>query len=287
MAKKTQTTLRGTKLIKKAIEAGKDELLSDPDPVPASLLKKLTLPNGEGISPAMKELLKVDNSWLNLDFDDEEGDVEASSLDELLEDHFGEGAAAEFGEACELLDGDCIPLGGEGDTLRVLYVGEPDESGEYPVLIAKKDPRPWIGGFIPFDVWVAQEMGAVEVPETPGTVAAAYEAAAQALADANGDGRLGFEPAAREREEDEAGEEEEDEDEEEESDEAPESEDDVWSDEEELDDETGEVEGEGKEEEEDVEEEEEEEDVEEEEEEDEAEEEDEEEEEEEDEEEED
>jgi hypothetical protein len=202
MAKKADSgagaLLRGAKLIKKAIEAGRDEALADPEPVAAAVLKKMTLPNGDPISASMKELLKVDSLWLGMEFDDEEGDIEAASLEDIVEDEFGRSALASFGEAIEMFDGDCIVLGGASDSVRFLYVGEPDETGEYPVITLVKEPKPWIGGFLPFDVWVAQELGLLDAAATPGEVPASYLAAAEALATSNGDGRLGFEPKAGE-----------------------------------------------------------------------------------------
>lgn len=208
--------LRGTKLIKKAIEAGRSEALSDPEPVASAVLKKMTLPNGEPISASMKELLKVDSLWLGIEFDDEEGDIESVSLEDLIEDELGKAAVVAFGEAIDMFGGDCIALGGASDNVRFLYVGEPDETGEYPVMTLVKEPTPWIGGFVPFDVWVAQELGALEAGQSPGAVPPAYEAAALALATSNGDGRVGFEPKAGEADPDAAEEEDDDDDEEDE-----------------------------------------------------------------------
>lgn len=205
--------LRGTKLIKKAIEKGREEALADPEPVAAALLKKLVLPNGESISPSMKELLKVDASWLGMEFDEDEGEIESVTLEEAVEDFFGEDAPSLFGEACELFDGDCVVIGSEADALRVLYVGEADESGEYAVLTVSKLPEPWVQ-LAPFDVWVAQELGALPAGSPRGAVPSDYEAAAKELADATGDGRVGFSPTAGEASEpDEEDEDEEDEDE--------------------------------------------------------------------------
>jgi hypothetical protein len=205
MAKKAEgALLRGAKLIKKAIDVGRQEALAEPEPVAAAVLKKMTLPNGEPISAAMKELLKVDALWLGMEFDDEEGDIEAVTLDELIEDQFGKSAVPLFEEAIEMLAGDCIALGGASESVRFLYVGEADETGEYPVITLVKEPKPWVGGFLPFDVWVAQELGLLEAPSaTPGAVPQAYVSAAEALATANGDGRIGFEPKAGEADPDE------------------------------------------------------------------------------------
>jgi len=212
--------LRGSKLIKKAIEAGRAEAFAEPEPVAPVVLKKMTLPNGEPISAAMKELLKVDALWLGIEFDEDEGDIESVSLEELLEDHFGEDELSQFAEATELFGGDCIPIGGSSESLRFLYVGEADESGEYPVITVTKEPKRWIGGFAPFDVWVAQELGVLPAAATPGEVPPGYAEAAKALADANGDGRLGFEPVAGEGRADDEDDEDEDEDDEDDDDDA-------------------------------------------------------------------
>jgi hypothetical protein len=193
--------LRGTKLIKKAIEAGREEALAAPEPVAAALLKKLTLPNGESVSPSMKELLKVDALWLGMEFDEDEGDIEAVTFEEAVEDFFGDGAAALFGEACELFDGDCVLIGGAADAMRVLYVGEADESGEYAVLTVAKEPKPWVE-LAPFDIWVAQELGALPAGTPLGAVPSDYEAAAKQLAEATSDGRTGFSPTPGEGAED-------------------------------------------------------------------------------------
>ena len=216
MAKKSATdtgaSLRGVKLVKKAIEAGKSEALASPEPVAAAVIKKLVLPNGEPITASMKELLKVDGLWLGIEFDEDEGDIEAVSFEDLVEDNYGGDALPLFAEASELFGGDCIVVGGAADSVRFLYVGEPDESGEYPVMSLRKEPEPWVGGFVPFDVWLAQELGALPSGEAAG-LAPAYEEAIKALAEANGDGRVGFKPEAGEgREDDEEDDDEEDDD---------------------------------------------------------------------------
>ena len=221
--------LRGPKLIKKAIEKGREEALSAPEPVAAAVLKKLTLPNGESISPSMKELLKVDALWLGMEFDEDEGDIEAVTLEEAVEDYFGEDAPALFGEACELFDGDCVLIGGASESLRVLYIGEADESGEYAVLTLSKDPEAWVE-LVPFDVWVGQELGALPAGARTGAAPAGYEAAAKELADATGDGRVSFSPSAGERSEE--ADDDEDDDENDEDDEDDEDDDDDAGDEE-------------------------------------------------------
>src|SRR5580704_16320940 len=135
-SKKEVAPPRGAKLMKKAIESAKASgLIGSPEPIePASLARKLKLPNGELVSPAMKELLAFDAAWLGVAYDDEEAEVEAMSLDEVVEEHFGEEAVPAFAEACEMLSGDCILFATELARPACLYVGEADDVGEYAVL---------------------------------------------------------------------------------------------------------------------------------------------------------
>jgi hypothetical protein len=226
-AKKESAPLRGAKLIKKAIESAKATVLTDPEPVPSSLVRKLKLPNGESLSPGMKELLAFDGSWIGIDFDEDEAEIEAMSIDEVIEECFGEEALGPFAEATDLFSGDCVFFGAELERQACLYVGEADEAGEYPVLsFTFVDGVARIGGFVPFDVWAAQELGALEKGKDIGEVPAAYAGLLQASADTNGDGRLVFTPkageggASKKDDDDEEGDEDEDEDEDEDDDDA-------------------------------------------------------------------
>ena len=214
-AKKTTGPLRGSKLVKKALEVGKDRF-SDPEPMPSGLAKKMKLPNGESLSAGMKELFLADTGFLGIEYDEEEAEIESVSLEDVVEEAFGEGAVAAFGEAYELLGEDVVAFAGELSRPACLYVGEVDEAGEYPVLqLSFDDGKARIGGFIPFDIWLAQELGALEKAKDIGDVPAEYAALPKALSEANFDGRLVFEPTASGDKEDE----DEDEDEEKDSEE--------------------------------------------------------------------
>jgi hypothetical protein len=189
--------LRGAKLIKKAQESAKSVIET---PEPCSLAKKLKLPNGENASPALKELMAFDNSWLGVEYDEDEKEIEGGSLEDVVEEAFGEDAVPAFAEAYELLSEDVVVFSGKP---ACLYVGTPDDAGEYPVLqLSFENGVAKIGGFIPFDVWAAMELGAVERGKDIGDVPAEYAGLPQALADANFEGRLVFEPKAGEAEKD-------------------------------------------------------------------------------------
>jgi len=210
--KKTDSVLRGAALIKKAIESAQAEgVIDGPEPVPPGALKKLRLPNDEKLSPAMKELLAFDATWIGWDIDEEEPELEPVAIDELVEQEFGEELLAQFGEAIELLSEDCILVGEGTEAKSFVYVGTPDDKGEYPVLTLSTNDGCWVGGFVPFDVWVAQQLGALDKGTGLGYVPQEYESCCKALAEANGDGRVSFKSETRDVERDgEEGEDDED-----------------------------------------------------------------------------
>lgn len=199
-SKKDTGVLRGAKLVKKATASGNASgLLATPEPLSSSLAKKMVLPNGESISAGMKELLTADTDWIGIDYDDEEAEIEGMSLEDVVEEAFGEEAVAAFGEAYDMLTEDVVYFNGEVSRPACLYCGTPDDAGEYPVLQLSWDNGvARIGGFVPFDVWVAQELGALERGKDIGEVPAEYAALPKALADSNGDGRIVFTPKAGE-----------------------------------------------------------------------------------------
>jgi hypothetical protein len=199
-SKKDTGVLRGAKLVKKATAAANTSgILASPEPLAGSLAKKMVLPNGESISAGLKELLTTDTDWIGIDYDDEEAEIEGMSLEDVVEEAFGEEAVAAFGEAYEMLTEDVVYFNGEVSRPACLYCGTPDDAGEYPVLQLSWDNGvARIGGFVPFDVWVAQELGALERGKEIGDVPADYAALPKALADSNGDGRIVFTPKAGE-----------------------------------------------------------------------------------------
>ena len=197
---KSAAPLSGNKLVKRAIEVAVScGMMSSPEPLPASLVRKLKLPNGESLSPALKELLAFDGGWIGIDYDEDEGEIEGTALEDVIEEAFGEEAVAAFAEAFELLSDDCVAFGAELSRPACLYVGTANEAKEYPVLsFSWEDGVARVGGFVPFDVWLAQELGGLERGKDIGDVPPAYAGLPQELADANGDGRVVFTPTAGE-----------------------------------------------------------------------------------------
>lgn len=177
--------VRGAALVKKAIEA---KPVEGAEPVEAGILKKLRLPNDEKLSAGLKAYFAHDA--LGFSFDDEEPEFEPMTLDELVAQEFSDDAVPEFGEAIELLSDDCVLFEGEGDEKSFLYVGTPDDAGEYPVITLTHGEGAKVSGFVPFDVWIAQRAG-VPLSED-------YAALSKALAESNGDGRVAFDSERRE-----------------------------------------------------------------------------------------
>lgn len=183
--------VRGAALVKKAIEASAGKIES-PEPVEAGILKKLRLPNDEKISAGLKAFLAHDSSSLGWSFDDEEPEFEPMALDELVAAEFSDEAVPQFGEAIELLGEDCVLIEGDAEAKSFLYVGTPDDAGEYPVITLEHGATAKVSGFVPFDVWIAQKFGAL-----PAELTEEYVALAQALAESNADGRRSFESQHR------------------------------------------------------------------------------------------
>ncbi|MFI5298479.1 MAG: hypothetical protein ACHREM_10295 [Polyangiales bacterium] len=190
-SKKSTGPARGATLVKKAIEAA-GTTIATPEPVEAAILKKLRLPNDEKLSAGLKTFLAHDASLLGWSFDDEEPEFEVMSLGEIVEQEFGEEAVPAFGEAAELLDGDCVLIAGEGDARSFLYVGTPDDLGEYPIITISHGATAAVFGFVPFDVWIAQRLGVLARSDTPGWLPEEYAPTAAALAAVNGDGRVSY-----------------------------------------------------------------------------------------------
>ena len=201
-ATKEAKALRGAKLLKKTLETAKESVLSSPEPLPTSLVRKLRLPNGEPLSPGMKELLAFDGEWLGMEYDEDEAEIEGVSLEDVVEEHFGEEAVPAFAEASELLSEDCVLLGAESRFPACLYVGETDEAGEYPVLLMSwRTARRGSAGSSP-STWAAQELGGSGAKDI-GDVPPAYARSRKASPTRTATGAWSSPPAGEAEEEEE------------------------------------------------------------------------------------
>lgn len=130
-------------------------------PVPPDVLDTLTFPGGKPLSPSLKRWLAFDASWLHdLGWFASLDDLAFTPrpLDEIVEEEF-----ESWGEAFAPLDArlpHCFLLPGGTDSRRIYAICEPDETGEYPVLVVDTDDIPYVGVMYPgFDVFMADEAG--------------------------------------------------------------------------------------------------------------------------------
>ncbi|KYF68176.1 hypothetical protein BE11_36375 [Sorangium cellulosum] len=132
---------RGRALVAKVIEAiaGTDAIAA-PRPVPAAKLKKLAFPCKKPLSPGLAAFLAFDASFLGLFEDPAAPRFAPRTLRQIAEAEFDPMLAGMFEGIETSLPGEAYLLGAQdGEARDVLYVGEPDAAGEYPVLEMRTD----------------------------------------------------------------------------------------------------------------------------------------------------
>jgi hypothetical protein len=143
--------------------------ITEPVPVPPEVIAGLRLPGGRPLPPSLRRWLAFDGSWLAAIgwYDDPRHPVfEGRTLGEAAAYAYGEsGPLVEMFTAFEaLLPQRCFPLVGGSDSRRLLYAGEPDASGEYPVLVTDIDDMPYVAVMYPgLDVYLAELAGVIEL----------------------------------------------------------------------------------------------------------------------------
>jgi hypothetical protein len=143
-------------------------------PVPASALDGLTFPSGAPLPPSLARWLAYDALWLDL-FDDPVRPVlRPRTLGGLAAAEFDAQTGDLFAAFEPLLPGDCYLVPGGSDSRRFLYIGEPDEIGEYPVMLLDTDDIPFVCLEYPgFDVYLAEMFGVTN--RAGGTYAALFD----------------------------------------------------------------------------------------------------------------
>jgi hypothetical protein len=128
---------RGVALVEETIACIRKKRLLDrrPRPLAPEVLAGLTLPGGRPLSPALRALLAFDAASLGLFADLGAPRFEALTAAEVALRQWGPRVGDLYDGVTEELPGQCILLGPQDDNrCDVLYVGEPDRIGEYPVL---------------------------------------------------------------------------------------------------------------------------------------------------------
>ena len=118
-------------------------------------LAKLRLPNGKPLPPSLKAFLAYDESYLGVL---EDGKLLFRSFTEMMRAEFDDETAMMFASFERILPGRCLVVPEGSDSRRFMYVGEPDDHGEYPVFIVDTDELPWVGLAYPgLDVYLADD----------------------------------------------------------------------------------------------------------------------------------
>ncbi|CCH28687.1 hypothetical protein ABZ816_27200 [Actinosynnema sp. NPDC047251] len=134
-----------------------------PKPMSADTLAALTFPSGRPLSPSLRTWLAYDTSlferhgWFAPD-----GTLTPRPLDRLASDTLGEFWGECFTPITPQFP-ECFLLPGGSDSRRVLAVGEPDSTGEHPILALDVDDMPFAGLMYPgFDVYAANEASLIQ-----------------------------------------------------------------------------------------------------------------------------
>ncbi|MBK6515528.1 MAG: hypothetical protein IPG04_15805 [Polyangiaceae bacterium] len=162
--------MQGVELVRQVIERVREVGLGalghagEPRPLSDAALDALRFPSGAPLSPALREWLAFDASMLGWFEDLDAPSFAALDVAKVAEQAYGPGKRS---EAFATLVRQTLP--GHGFLLprgrlarRFLYVGDPDCTGEPPVLVFDVDGRPYVGVEHPgFDVWLGFAAGLV------------------------------------------------------------------------------------------------------------------------------
>jgi ankyrin repeat protein len=170
MAAKKKPAQRGVALIEQVIarvEASKASAVevSDARPIAPAALKKLAFSNGAPLPPSLRRWLAFDGAWLMRTFgwpDDLDTPVlQVSSVAKLVKDHLQSELWRAFSKLPKPLpSAEAIALDAGSESMRFLFLGLPDDDGEYPVLNLDVDDMPVIGfESAGFDTWLARMAG--------------------------------------------------------------------------------------------------------------------------------
>lgn len=174
IASREPLSLRGAALVDQVIEhirLGKSLIkIPQPRPIAKEILDGLQIADGVPLPPSLRRFLAFDASWLGRSFglltDGSSPSFARVSVDEAL----GQGLNRSFMRYFERLpaplpQAECLPLDVGSDTMRVLFLAQPDGQGEYPVLDLDIDDAPTIRlATCGFDIWLALQSGLIGDP---------------------------------------------------------------------------------------------------------------------------
>jgi hypothetical protein len=173
---KLSTEVQGVALIEAVIDKIKKEGLTrfggysmtGPRPLSDGQIASLTFPGGKSLSPSIKRWLQFDASWLEelgwLEITGSDVSFTSKSISEFAAKEYGDDMKEFFEPFDRVFPGKMylLPLG--SDSRRALYVGNQDQTGEYPILYTDIDDGAAVGLMYPgFDIYMADLVGLFEL----------------------------------------------------------------------------------------------------------------------------
>jgi ankyrin repeat protein len=160
-----------------AILANLARKIGEPQPLTPAELRAAEDTCGVALSPAMYATLAFDAGWLTREYallTANPRRLAARPTFEVIAEHAGVFAEAYEDLCARRFPGKAIALDQGSDSMRLLYLGDPDELGEYPVLFIDHDDTPMLGvEHAGFDIWLAIQLGVLpgsaferELPKT-------------------------------------------------------------------------------------------------------------------------
>lgn len=154
---------RGRALVEALVAnlAGPESPIGDPAPLTKEGLAAGEIAAGVALSPAMFALLAFDGGWVKRELGWFEGDtLAARPAAEVIAGWAGELWPAYEEVVGARFPGRVLPIGRTAERLSFVYLGDPDEVGEYPVLELDQDDTPVIAvEAAGFDVWLGRRLG--------------------------------------------------------------------------------------------------------------------------------
>jgi hypothetical protein len=141
--------------------ASPDSPIGEAQPLASDALLAAEVAAAVALSPTIHAVLSLDHSWVAHElgwFAD--GKLTAPPAAELIEAWAGDLWPAYADVIAARFTGRALPLQRSSDTLSFVYLGDPDEVGEYPVIELDQDDLPVMSVDAPgFDVWLGRRLG--------------------------------------------------------------------------------------------------------------------------------
>lgn len=145
--------------------AGPKSPIGERRPLSAEQLAACEQAAGVALSPSLYALLSFDAGWMKREYGwfDRAMKLQARPIAEVVEQHAGVWIEAYRPLLDARFTGRAIALDQGSDSMRLLYFGDPDARGEYPVLYIDHDDMPILGvEYATFEEWLAVAVGLLD-----------------------------------------------------------------------------------------------------------------------------